>query len=225
MKKNKLSIKFIVLFILYVFWIKFFTSGGKSFMIWNIFLAFIPYFISCYIYNVHFNNKNSNKKSSKELIMGMIWILFYPNAPYMITDLMHLTGERFYIYINNGRDLIFNMDINMWNNFFTLIVGTVLGLYLGIISLRKIHYILEDKVGRVGAFLWIIVINYLSGFAIFLGRFSRYNSWDLIIHPYKILKIMREELNINAVIFTVLFGTLSFIIYYFYYITSKEEKN
>lgn len=224
MKIEKNFIRFAFIYVFYIAWVTFFTSGEKTYMIWNIFLAFIPYIISICILNIYNNIDYGNKKVFLCLIGGALWLLFYPNAPYMITDLMHLSGERFYIYTNNGQNIAFSTEINMWNNFFTLVYGTLLGLFLGFASLNKIHSVLVNAMGKYKAVIIIIFINYLSGFAIFLGRFSRYNSWDLIIHPYKILKIFKEELNRNTIFFTFMFGTLSIVMYYLYSISKKEEK-
>lgn len=224
MKIDKNFIRFALVYFVYILWVTFFTSGGKAYMIWNVFLAFIPYSIAIGIVSLYNNRNYGNKKIFLCFLGGALWLLFYPNAPYMLTDLMHLSGEKFYIYANNGQSITFSTEINMWNNFFTLVYGTLLGVFLGFASLNKIHSILVNVMGKYKAFLIVIFINYLSGFAIFLGRFSRYNSWDLIVHPYKILKIFNEELNKDTMFFTLMFGTLSIVIYYLYYISKKEEK-
>lgn len=140
-------------------------------LIWNLFLAYVPYLIS----------KSMIQKvawiehTGKCVLLFIVWLLFIPNAFYIITDLFHLQ-ERGYIPLWFDLALIFSFA---WN-----------GLLLGILSVRQMEKIFVLKTGYKSEALFILPIMFLNAFGIYLGRYLRYNSWDVVSNPFGLAEDM-----------------------------------
>jgi uncharacterized membrane protein len=140
-----------------------------SFLIWNLFLAWIPYFISLGIALMHQRNPRGGWLL---IVPTALWLLFLPNAPYIITDLWHLEGYR---------------PMPMWYDIGMIAGFAWSGLFLAVTSLNAMQTVARDYFGRVASWLFAFAAIGLSGFGIYLGRFLDWNSWDLFFHPENIL--------------------------------------
>jgi uncharacterized membrane protein len=139
-------------------------SGYYRFLIWNLSLACIPLIATTAL------------RCARHLRLPFIvkaaclafWLLFLPNAPYILTDLLHLTARS---------------PAPAWYDLALLLSCAGTGLLLGYLSLVDIHDIATQNFGR--AIGWVLALSslLLSGFAIYLGRFLRWNSWDVLIRP------------------------------------------
>jgi uncharacterized membrane protein len=165
-----------------------------GFLIWNLFLAYIPYFISSTI------KKRMQKLSKFKLIMVLfIWLLFLPNAPYIITDFIHLQHSKGNI---------------VWLDIFILFTFSSTGLLLAILSLSDVYKIIKQKWNLQYANYFSISATFLCGFGIYLGRFLRFNSWDVFTSPLTILK--KSVLSINdpkTWFITFSFGSFLYILF------------
>lgn len=135
------------------------------FLIWNTFLAVVPYAIS--EYTTRFKN---NKY--KAILLCSLSILFLPNALYLISDFEHL-AER--------PPVPFFFDILL------MFYAAMLGLLFNVLSIRNLHtvslhYLLPKTSNKLMAFIIV-----LSGFGVYLGRYLRWNSWDIVTHPKTLL--------------------------------------
>ncbi|WP_242202390.1 DUF1361 domain-containing protein [Aestuariivivens insulae] len=162
------------------------------FLVWNLFLATIPFAITTYLICLP-------KPSKKQLIIWFgIWLLFLPNAPYMVTDLIHLR-------LSEGHMLW--LDIIVINAF------AFNGLLLYYLSVLDMKSLLTPYIS-ISVFKYFpTAIFFLSSFGIYLGRFLRYNSWELLSNPkYLLMDILDIFLNPLsnrwAWLFTLLFGLL-----------------
>ena len=174
MKLNKINknIYILLLFclLLLMIRIKITNSLFYGFLIWNLFLAFIPYVISTKLKTV-----NIKKLSKIKLIFVLsIWLIFLPNAPYIITDFIHLHHTK---------------STLVWLDIFLLFSYSLTGLLLAIISLQDVYSIIKLKWTLKYANLFSYVVTFLCGFGIYLGRFLRLNSWDIFTSPINVLKI------------------------------------
>lgn len=135
-----------------------------AFLVWNLLLAWIPYWLSCAMWFI------ARARLSRWWLLGLglVWLLFFPNAPYLLTDFMHLKPR--------GR-------IPFWFDLAMLSAFSLHGLLLGLHSLRMVHALLEDILSPWGAWLSVAAVLFLSSFGIYLGRFLRWNSWDLLQAP------------------------------------------
>lgn len=161
------------------------------FLIWNLFLAVIPFAITTYLLSIPKHNKYSL------FLWFGVWLLFLPNAPYIITDLLHL---------KKGSNHLLWLDILVVTSF------AFNGLMLFFFSLLDMKEILGSYLNKKFLNLIYITILFLSGFGVYLGRFLRYNSWEIIQNPVRLLNdistiILHPTLHFEAWLFTFLFGS------------------
>jgi uncharacterized membrane protein len=142
--------------------------GAYRFLAWNLFLAWIPLIAAGAVYDL----QRRGIGVVRLLPLAAVWLLFLPNAPYLLTDLIHL-GTR------NDAPLWFDLVL------FSAFAWT--GAFLGFLSI----YLMQVVVRRMyGALLgWAVVGASLlaSGFGIYLGRSLRWNSWDFVTSPGPLL--------------------------------------
>jgi uncharacterized membrane protein len=137
------------------------------FLPWNLFLAFIPYWITSWMMR-----QISILENKIKLIAALgLWLLFIPNSFYIITDLFHLTqfhsAPRWFDLL-----LIFSFA---WN-----------GILCGVISLRRVETIVTVMKGKGISLLLVLCVSWLSAFGVYIGRFLRFNSWDVITNPFSL---------------------------------------
>lgn len=134
-----------------------------SFLLWNLFLAWIPLFLA----QLGYKKVKQNHMPFAYAIF-FLWLLFFPNAPYIITDLLHLKG--------------YSQNI-LWFDSLLIFTFAITGLLIGLNSLSIVHQSLELMLGKIQS--WSVVIGsvILLGFGIYLGRYCRLNSWDLFNEP------------------------------------------
>jgi len=149
------------------------------YLLWNLFLAWLPLFFSYLLYHrLHF--PTDRLKMWKFWGMTLLWLLFFPNAPYIITDLVHI-NERHHPASWFDALLLFSFAIS--------------GLAVGINSLFIMQINVEKRLGRKLSYLVIGASIFLSGFGVFLGRVQRWNSWDIITRPHELFRDIIVHLN------------------------------
>lgn len=159
------------------------------FLVWNLFLAVIPFVISTYL-------SITPKFNKIRITMWFgVWLLFLPNAPYILTDLIHLRISYNFIWL----------DILVVTSF---AFNGLLLFYLSILDMTSVlKFWLKKSIVNYG----VILIIFLSAFGVFIGRFLRYNSWEILSNPkYLFIDIINIALkplaNKEAWLFTILFG-------------------
>ena len=145
------------------------------FLLWNLFLAWIPYLCSLWITSLHQRNPH---RWWYLFIPGFFWLIFLPNAPYMVTDLLHL---------NERQPVPFWYDIGMLATF------AWTGCFLAFASIRAMQDVVGDFLGRWVSWLFAFSMMGLSGVGIYLGRFMNWNSWDVILHPQIVLANLASD--------------------------------
>lgn len=129
---------------------------------WNLFLAFIPLLFSSLLLRV-------KKRMIFQIPMMAFWLLFFPNAFYLITDLIHLEEV-------SGAPL--------WYDAMLLFAASVTGVLAALISFSQVMRFATGYINK-GLYLHLIasLLMFAAAFGVYLGRFSRWNSWDIFIHP------------------------------------------
>ena len=141
-------------------------SSRHTSLIWNLFLAWIPFILAYVAHAV------SWRRIWLYLIIPVIaflWLIFFPNAPYMLTDLQDLAR------VTTSAPLWYDVIIVVWCSWTAML--------LGIVSLYLMQDIVMRTFGRVLGWSFIFVISALSSFGIYIGRFVRLNSWDILQNP------------------------------------------
>lgn len=177
------------------------------FLIWNLFLAIIPYFLSSTIYN-NFFDKN---KRLQNYIYGLTWLLFIPNTFYILTDFTHL---------HYNSVLQFSLDLLIITSF------SIVGFYVGLLSLHHMHQLSMAKYGAKMGNLFILNMSFLSAFGIYLGRVLRFNSWDIISKPRELVYTSISSLfNVETILYTLQLGISILISYILFYHWKQNKDN
>lgn len=147
-------------------------TDGYFFLLWNLFLAAVPYVLSLLYVRIA---SRSSVLSWRAGILLALWFFFFPNAPYIVTDFIHLPWE----YATSAR---FAYDFVLISAF------TFAGLLFGMASLFRVHRTLRKFAGTFWANAGVAFVILFSGIGIYLGRFLRWNSWDMFLNPVKVLQ-------------------------------------
>lgn len=164
-------------------------DGGRPpylFLIWNTFLAWIPAGLAVAL-DILSLIKSRVLRGLLLLGTGVVWLFFYPNAAYMVTDLLH-PFARFPVSSSNR----FWWDMLFWDHLFTVLLVALLGLALGSVSLGSVHGLVRRTFGRVAGWVFAVGVLLISSFGVYLGRFIRFNSWDILHHPFQLLQDIAE---------------------------------
>ncbi len=169
-----------------------------AFVPWNLFLAVVPLYISYRL------NKSSDKIMS--LAWLAIWLLFFPNAMYIITDIFHLRERP---------------DVPQWYDLLILFSAAISGVIMGFLSLQNVEHYLRRNI-RAGLVPWAILFFFiLSGYGIYLGRYLRWNSWDIITQPISLLLDIKQDVlhpvrNNQCWLLSGLFGVWLHVLYRYF---------
>jgi uncharacterized membrane protein len=149
-----------------------FASGRGAFLFlgWNLVLAWVPLLISLLIDHRHAPGRTPSRAGS--LALGAVWLAFFPNAPYLVTDLIHLRARGF---------------VPLWYDAIMVFAFALTGLCLAFLSLWLVHRLVERRLGKAGGWAFVTAVAGLSGFGVYLGRFPRWNSWDVVTRPGELL--------------------------------------
>jgi len=168
-------------------------DGYYRFLITNLVLACVPLFFSTLLrVAAHWR-----LPWALQFVLLGLWLLFLPNAPYILTDILHLTRAS---------------HAPAWYDLALLLSCAGTGVLVGYLSLVDVQGIVARSFGSALGWIFALVSLGLSGFAIYLGRFLRWNSWDVLFDPARVLGLLEAALNpsahAKAVAVTVIFGVI-----------------
>ena len=175
------------------------TTGKVTFLYftWNLFLASLPLLMSRVL--IHFH-----KVTPKVWVILGAWLLVLPNAPYLITDIIHFTERP---------------PVSKWFDLLLVTSAAWNGLILGVVSLMQVENFLQKQLSAWKLNLLMFCTIFICSYGIYLGRFLRYNSWDVVTDPSDLLhqigrQMLRPKQHFNTWAFTLLFGAMFWIFYY-----------
>ena len=144
-----------------------------GFLAWNLILAWVPYLAAVAATALARTGRRG------VLPLGVLWLLFWPNAPYIVTDVVHL--------LRPGAAIT-------WVEVTLVALFAATGLALGLASLGLIHRVVAARRGRAAGLALVAVALPLGAFGIYLGRVHRFNSWDVVADPLGILRTLAFDL-------------------------------
>lgn len=173
----------------------------QLYLVWNLFLAWLPLLFACTAVCLA---QTRPQRRWSFLSAAAAWLLFFPNAPYIFTDLIHL-GPKFH-----GR---------YWTDLVLILIFALTGLVLGFLSLFLMQRLVARRHGWPAGWLFVGFVAGLSGFGIYAGRFLRWNSWDVVFNPLDLLADASQWLialvsHPHGLKTPVLFGTMLFVAYF-----------
>ena len=197
-------------------------SIGNLFFVWNVFLALLPFLLS-QILIAYLARQEKNRLVI--VLLGFSWLVFFPNAPYMITDLIYLGGSGYY---NVGDASATNApNIYHWTLLVYISLGVVFAALSGLRSQYDIHMLLRERFGKNLSTAVMAAVCLLSGFGIYIGRFLRLNSWD-VLRPVSLLVRLREDLSSVSFLYSLLFSAYiaaSYIVFYILITAASNSAN
>ena len=169
------------------------------FLLWNLFLAYVPYFLSGWLSRTPSWAAYGHKFSAAFIV----WLLFIPNSFYILTDLFHLGGHP-------GAPLWYDLALIIsfaWN-----------GLMLGILSVRQMEKIIQLYLPGKTNWLFLYPVMVLNALGVYIGRYLRFNSWDVITNPFglvtDIAKLVVHPLHFReAWAMVICFSMLMILVY------------
>lgn len=187
------------------------NDWGYTFVFWNLMLAWIPYAAAWAA------SLAERRRITFWVFMpfcALVWLAFFPNAQYLLTDFVHLTTEY--------------RVTPLWYDVVLLLWAAWTGLLLGIVSLKMMQGVVARTFNPATGWVFAVGATALSSVGVFLGRFLRWNSWDLLQDPKLIAKdvygIVRHPLaNLPTYVFLVLFTLLFLFIYVTIYLLGRKE--
>jgi uncharacterized membrane protein len=147
------------------------------FLVWNLFLSWVPLSFALIAHD-----RARTRLDPTVALCGALWLLFFPNAPYMLTDFIHL-GEG---------------PAPLWYDALMLSAFAWTGLVLGFASLYLIQIVVERIAGSVWGWACVLFALALASIGVYIGRFIRFNSWDALLHPRHVGEVVKEQLETES---------------------------
>ncbi len=161
---------------------------SNQFLVWNVFLAWIPLLLALRLGSLEQSGRTNGWIF---WATALAWLLFFPNAPYIFTDLNHL------------KPLI---QSRWWSDLILILYFALIGLVLAFISLHHVQSIVAKRFGGFHGWAFVTIVAFLSGFGVYLGRFERWNTWDVVARPIALAADSVNWLRWTSLKFSILFG-------------------
>jgi len=173
-------------------------SPAFAFLVWNLFLAFVPVLFS--------ELAMTARQKWKGWLYTGLWLLFFPNAMYIVTDLFHLWKHP---------------GVPLWYDLLLLFSSALNGIAMGFYSLYKTEQWLKRNINAGYIKMVRLVVMVISGFGIYLGRYQRWNSWDIVTQPFSLMAdVARHVIHpfryMESWEISVLFGVWMYLLYQYF---------
>ncbi len=154
---------------------RYYMSGRMTyvFLFWNLILAFVPYVISECLLHIDLKNKKLIF-----IMLSFLWLLFFPNSPYIMTDLFHLkpkTGAPF------------------WYDLMLLLSYSFNGFFLGFLSLLSMENMVSNYFSRRISHIFTFLSLIACSIGVYVGRYLRWNSWEVFTKPFSLLQELQDQ--------------------------------
>ncbi len=178
-------------------------NANYRFLIWNLFLAWIPFGAAAAAHA--FAGAGRRALYVAILACALVWLLFFPNAPYILTDFLHIST------ITDSAPKWFDVLMIMWFAW--------TGLLLGVVSLNLMQQLVARILGRIVAWAFVVVVAVFGSVGIYIGRFLGWNSWDLFRKPAYLTAQFFDRFGDPAGIQLMGFCLLFAVLFLFVYVT------
>lgn len=183
-----------------------------QFLVWNLFLAWIPLVLAAAMYRIA-----ARRGEHLRLILvpaALVWLLFFPNAPYIVTDLVHLG--------------YFHDNVPGWFDAMLVAWYAWTGLLLGVVALRLMQELVARARGSKAGWLFVVLVTTAGSIGIYVGRFLRWNSWDLFRAPLTLAdtgwdRVSQPDAGELMLGFAVLFALLFLFVYAVVYLLPRPR--
>lgn len=187
-----------------------------NFMVLNVFLAYLPIEFSFWVQ--HF----ADRRSLAFWALLVLWLVFYPNTPYVMTDLFHLS----WLHPHTSTTGILRSDPKMWLAFALMVLAAFSCAIFGTVEMTRISRLLEKMLTpKITGFhlIWIALFSFLAGVGIYIGRFLRLHSIYLFITPSWFFKQLLSIWSWPMLEFVLIMTLLQLLIYWCLQMISRTD--
>ena len=211
----------VILIFMFVYWcsclVMLFKSGEfiYAMLSWNVLLALLPLlFIEKAVVTV------GERKIGWSIFWMFLWLFFFPNSVYLVTDFIHISNEKFMWMIEVERyspdaGVVYSNDIMVWAKLLVIGMGFFFSILVGLESFYIFEQIMRKKYSKIICYSGILGVALLTGIGVYIGRFLRFNSWDILFNPLELLKQVAgiDGFAIQFMIVFTIFVVGSYILY------------
>jgi uncharacterized membrane protein len=186
-----------------------FTYTGTlffGFYVWNTFLAFLPVYLSSILVGKKLSNKTN-------IFLFIVWLLFFPNAAYLVTDVLHFKERK---------------DVPLWFDLILVVQASWVGILCTTVSLKQIEKFVSKYYSKQFTDFMIIGIIVITSYGVYLGRYLRFNSWDIITNPSLIFyesldRVLNPFSHIKTYCFVFFFSLFIGLKFSYFSFNAKHE--
>lgn len=191
------------------------TDFLYSMLSWNVLLAVLPlFFVGKAIVTI------GQRKIGGSIFWMFLWLFFFPNSVYMVTDFIHISNEKFMWMIEVERysqdsGVVYSNDIMVWAKLFVIGMGFFFSILVGLESFYIFEQIIRKNYSKIICYVSIFGVALLTGIGVYIGRFLRFNSWDILFKPLQLLEQVAaiDEFAIHFIIAFTIFVLGSYILF------------
>jgi uncharacterized membrane protein len=191
-----------------------FAISGKlayQYLVWNLVLAIAPYIIAAVGVQLMGRAGTGRRKALIAVPTAVLWLVFYPNAPYIFTDFIHVINKT---YLRAAPSDWLGLNALLWYDLLLNAAFAFIGHFIGLVSMWLVHRGFARAWGKKAARVLVGAAILLSGFGIYLGRFSRLNSWDVLLDPRRVFsEIAEASADPKAMLFSAAFSLFILLTY------------
>ncbi len=171
---------------------------SHRFLLWNLALAWVPFVATLVLEELDDRRQRGGRSVLAMVAVAVVWLLFLPNAPYLVSDITHLNSR----------------SPTPWLDLARLVSFAWAGCLLAVLSLRAVHRVVRRAAGAAMAWSVVVLATLGSGFGVVLGRFSRLNSWQAFTAPRTVAdEVVRLGNSGRTLAVALFFGLLLLTIY------------
>lgn len=158
--------------------------------------------------------------------MGDFLVVFFPNSVYMITDFIHISNDKFMWIVEVERHsldsgVVYGRDIIIWAKLLIIGIGFIFALLVGLESFYIFEQNLKEVTSKGLSFTGVLLVSLLSGIGVYIGRFLRFNSWDILFNPIQLIKQIVISIDSFSIQFVTTFTIFIIGCYILYKIFRK----
>ncbi len=191
-----------------------FALAGRTayrYLVWNLVLACAPYAIAALGAHLLARYEGGRRRALVALPVAVLWLAFYPNAPYIFTDFLYVINRTYQRVSPSDRS---GLNALLWYDLLMNAVFAFIGHFIGLVSMWLVQRSVTEAWGPKASRVLVAAAILLSGFGIYLGRFSRLNSWDLVLDTKKVFaEVAEATADPKAVLFSAAFSLFIFLTY------------
>lgn len=189
-------------------------TSHYEFLVWNLFLAWVPVAFAALAYRVSFRRGVVGRLVL--VLTAVVWLAFFPNAPYILTDFAHLVD--------------IHDHVPLWYDVILIAWYALTGLLLGVLSLRLMQDIVQRAAGRVVGWSFVVAVTVVGSVGIYIGRFLRWNSWQAFQAPGSLVHralgggAEGPDVEVRFLGFSALFAALFLFVYLTVYLLGDRRE-